>query len=224
MVTYFNLHWPDSERLLADTETDEETEDKACPITTKHLDGSRRVSPLALTLKHNRRDETMIWCWVEGLVVHERLLEGFEQQGFTGYRTRAATVRFRDGQLSNNYQELIVTGWAGVATPDSGVRVKKGCPACHWKNYTGITDYEKVIDWSQWTGEDFFIVWPLPRYFLVTERVAHWILSNAVKSYKLTGLDDFDHPAGDGGFTVGRLSDFMPEDLAIKYGAPLDLE
>ena len=224
MVTYFNLASPYSERLMADTEIEEETEYRACPITTKHNDGHRRISQLALTLKHNRRDETMIWCWVEGLVIHEKVLDGFKQQGFTGYRTRASTVRFRDGKLSNEYQEFIVTGWAGIATPESGVRVKRGCSACHWKNYTGITNYEKLIDWSQWTGDDFFIVWPLPRYILVTERVAHWILGNHLKSCTLTRLDDFHHPAGASGFTVGRLSNYMPEDLAIKYGGPFDLE
>lgn len=224
MVTYFNLHWPHSERLMADTAIKEEREYRACPITTEHSDGSRRVSPLALTLKHNHRDETMIWCWVEGLVVHERLLEGFEREGFTGYRTRPATVRFRDGELSNEYREFIVTGWAGVATDESGVRVKLGCPVCHWKKYTGITNYEKLIDWSHWTGEDFFIVWPLPRFILITERVAHWILNNEVRSCSVQGLDDFDHPVGASGFTVGRLSNFMPQDLAIKYGRPLDLE
>lgn len=224
MVTYFNLQGPDSERLRGDSETEVEYETVHCPITTEHADGSRRISPLAVTLKHNLRDETMIWCWVEGLVIHEQLLEGFKQQGFTGYRTRAATVRFRDGKLSNEYHEFIVTGWAGVATAESGVRVSKGCPVCHWKKYTGITNYEKLIDWSQWSGDDFFIVWPLPRYVLITERVAHWILSHDVKSYSLRGLDDFDHPVGASGFTVGRLSSFVPEDVAIKYGRSLGLE
>lgn len=224
MVTYFNLHWPDSERLMGDSESEIKREHKACPLTSEHLDGSRRVSSLALKLKHNLRSETMIWCWVEGLVIHERLLEGFKQQGFTGYRTRPATVRFRDGQLSNEYQEFTVTGWAGVATAESGVRVSKSCPVCHWKKYTGITNYEKLIDWSQWTGDDFFIVWPLPRFMLITERVAQWILSRDVKSFSLKGLDDFDRPVGASGFTVGRLSNFMPEDLAIEYGRPHGLE
>jgi len=224
MVTYFNLHWPDSERLMGDSESKVKKEHKACPITTEHMGGSRRISPLAVKLARNLRGETMIWCWVEGLVIHERVLDGFRQQGFTGYRTREATVRFRDGKLSNEYHEFIVTGWAGVARAESGVRVKKGCPVCHWKNYTGITTYESLIDWSQWTGDDFFIVWPLPRFILITERVAQWILSHEVKSYRLRGLDDFDQPVGVNGFTVGRLSNYIPEDLAIKYGRPLDLE
>jgi len=55
----------------------------------------------------------MIRSWVEGLVILERVLEGFKQQEFTGYRIRLATVRLKDGQLSNDYREFIVTGWAG---------------------------------------------------------------------------------------------------------------
>jgi hypothetical protein len=149
---------------------------------------------------------------------------GFEQQGFTGYRVGPATVRFRDGVVSNEYSELIVTGWAGMASPDSGIQVVKSCPACHWKKYSGITDVEKLIDWSQWTGEDFFIVWPLPKFTLITERVAMHLLNTNVKSFHLKGLADDDRRVGSSGFTVGRLSGSIPEDLAIKYGRPLGLE
>ena len=224
MMTYFNLHRPHSELLLGDSEGEELYESSSCPITTEHVDGRRRVSPLSVTLKHSLRDEMMIWCWVEGLVIHERLLDGIKQQGFSGYRTQAASVRFRDGQLSNEYHEFIVAGWAGVATAESGVRVEKSCPGCHWKRYSAIANYESLIDWSQWTGDDFFIVWHLPRFILITERVAHWLLTQNVKSCALRGLDDCDHPVGSSGFTVGRLSSYIPEDLAIKYGGPLGLE
>ncbi|MGO9337815.1 MAG: hypothetical protein ACLPY1_09935 [Terracidiphilus sp.] len=224
MITYFNLHAPDSERLLADCNSYDNRESLPCPLTTEHLDGSRRIGPLSVEVSHNRFDEMMIWCWVEGRVVHQRLLNEFERQGFTGYRTEPATVRFRDGSLSTDYREFIVTGWAGIAAPQSGIRVKKSCPACHWKKYTGITNYEELIDWSQWTGDDFFMVWPLPHYVLVTDRVAQFLLGSGVKSFRLGGLDDSDQQVGAAGFNVGRLSNFLPKDLAIKYGSPLGLE
>jgi len=166
----------------------------------------------------------MIWCWVEGQVIHESVLDEFERQGFTGYRTQPATVRFLDGLVSSDYHELVVTGWAGLVSPESGVRVKERCPACHWRQYTGIKNYERLIDWSQWTGEDFFIVWPLPKFILITERVAMSLLGFGVNSFELKALDDFDRPVGRRGFTVGRLSNFMPGDLAIKYGGPLGIE
>lgn len=224
VTMYFNLHRPESELLLGGNESYRNREYYQCPITTEHLDGSRRVGSLAVKLEHNHRDELMIWCRVEGLAIHERLLAEFEQQGFTGYRTKPATVTFRDGSASSDYREFVVTGWAGIAQPDSGISVKISCPACHWKTYTGVKNYEKLIDWNQWTGEDFFIVWPLPRFVLVTERVAMWLLGREVKSFCLRGLDDPDQSVGTSGFTVGRLSNFLPEDLAITYGRPLGLE
>jgi hypothetical protein len=224
MITYFNLRAPDSEQLLGDDETYGDREQRPCPITTDHIDGSRRVGPMVVRLKHNRRDERLIWCWAYGTLVHETLLTEFEQQGFTGFRSRPATVYFRDAVASDEYHELVVTGWAGIANPESGVRVAKSCPACHWKKYTRVTNYDKLIDWTQWSGDDFFMVWPMPHNVLISERVALWTLGRDVKSHKLTSLDDCDHPAGATGFTVARLSNFLPEDLAIKYGRPLGLE
>jgi hypothetical protein len=223
MVTYFNLDRPDSERLLGENESYRERECTACSLTAEHLDGDRRIGQLSVRVKHNRRDE-MIWCWVEGTVVHKQLLAEFERQGFTGFRTKPATVRFRDGSVSNDYSEFIVTGWAGMASPGSGVQVRQSCPACHWKIYSAITNYEKLIDWSQWTGDDFFIVWPLPTHALITERVAQFLLTRKVKSFYLTGLEDRPSLVANLGFTVSRLSDFLPDDLAIKYGRPLGLE
>jgi hypothetical protein len=224
MVTYFSLRGPDSEKLLGNNESYGNRESRPCPITTEHLDGSRRVGPLKVKVKHNRRDEKMIWCWAFGTLVHEELLAEIEREGFTGYRTQPAEVTFQNGSVSAEYREFIVTGWAGIALPESGVRIAKSCPGCHWKKYTPITNYERLIDWTQWTGDDFFIVWPMPHWILITDRVAEWLLSHDVKSFQLTSLDDWDQPAGKSGFTVGRLSNFLPEDLAIKYGKPLGLE
>ncbi|HET9408154.1 MAG TPA: hypothetical protein VFO39_13020 [Candidatus Sulfotelmatobacter sp.] len=195
-----------------------------CPITDEHLDGSRRVSELALQVKHNHTDESIIWAWVDGCVIHQRLLEEFAKREFSGYRLRPATVRFRDGAISKDYRELVVTGWAGVARPESGIRIVKSCRVCHWKNYSDLRDAEQLIDWSQWTGEDFFIVWPLPKFTLITEQVAHLLLELGVRSFALRGLQDLNPLGLKFGFTVARLSNFLPQDLAEKYGKPLDLE
>lgn len=224
MPTYFNLHWPKSERLMGENQSYANREDTECPITTEHIDGSRRVGPLSVRLAHNLRDETMIWCWIEGLVIHRRLLTEFEQHRLTGFRTQPAAVRFSDNSISNDYLEFVVTGWAGLARQESGIQLRDSCPACHWKKYSGIANYEKLIDWDQWTGDDFFIVWPMPKFILMTERAAMLLLENAVKSFTLGALDDVDPPVGRSGFTVGRLSSYLPEDLAIKYGSEHGLE
>jgi hypothetical protein len=186
MVTYFNLHSLDNERLPADAPNQEH---RILRCSAGHLDVNRRVSDLAVEVKHNNRGEAIIWAWISGCLVHERLLEEFRRRELTGYRVRDASVRFRDRLVSAEYRELIVTGWAGVARPESGIRVVKSCRTCHWKKYSGLRDPEQLIDWSQWTAEDFFIVWPLPNFILITERVAELLLNLDAKSFDLRSLD-----------------------------------
>jgi len=166
----------------------------------------------------------MIWGWTGGCAVHESLLAEYEQEGFTGYRTKPATILFRDGQESNEYREFIVTGWAGVASRESGVQLLEECPGCFRRQYSAIKDYDRLIDWDQWTGEDFFIVWPMPRFALVTKRVSAWLKRRKVKSFSLSRLEDIPDIVANLGFTVVSLSESIPEDLAIKYGGPLGLE
>ena len=139
-------------------------------------------------MRHSRKDEWVIEASLEGLVIHARLIEEFEKLGFTGYRLKPATVRFRDGYLSGEYSELVVTGWAGVAPPESGIELTEACGGCGYKHYTSLKNPEHLIDWSQWTGDDFFIVWPLPRYVLITKRVADALAGLQVKSYRLKSL------------------------------------
>jgi len=224
MVTYFNLGAPDSDGLRADHMEGAPDEKEIVHCPRGHVAVYRRTSDLALQLKHSKRNETVIWPWTSGdCVVHKRLLAEFEQHQLTGYRLRTAIVRSRDGVVSRDYCELIVTGWAGVARPESGIRIIERCPACPWKKYSGLSNVEQLIQWDQWTREDFFKVWPTP-YILITERVAELLLKLRVKSFSLKGLQDIPSIIRESGFTVGRLSDRMPEDLALKYGKPLGLE
>lgn len=194
-----------------------------CPNTSGHSEGGKRKGDLELRVLNNRRDESIVW-WLMGCVVHQRPLNDFEQEGFTGYRTRPAKMKFRDGTISEEHKELVITGWAGLIRPESGVHVVEECPACLWKRYSSLTNSEQVIDWKQWTGDDFFVVWPLPLFTLITPRVAAFLLQQKAKSYSLQGLEEIQRVNPDSGFTVGRLSGFLPEDLAIKYGGPLGIE
>lgn len=140
MPTYFRLSSPEDDRLLADRmkgTSPPETESRLCPIApTEHCDGTRRISDLALQVRHNDNQRLMIWSWLSECLVHEKLLAKFDGIGLNGYRTRLASLRFRDGQTAAEYRELIVTGWGGVARPESGIRVMKDCRACRWKKYT----------------------------------------------------------------------------------------
>lgn len=196
-----------------------------CPINGKHKLQSERVNELHHFLRHNRRDEHLIWG--AEIAVHASVVEKFEKEGFTGFRTKPAKVTFLDGTTSDEYREFIVTGWTGAVRPESGMRVLESCPGCLWKNYGPIDDFTQIIDWDQWTREDFFIVWPLTGQKLCTERVAKWLEASGVRSFCLgRGFELLEKRKDrlDFGIPRGPLSDYLPEDLAIKYGRPLGLE
>ena len=94
----------------------------------------RRLSGLALEVQHRKHDETLIAYGMKR-VIHASLAEQFAKRGLSGYRLRPATVRFRDGVLSKDYLQLIVTGWAGVARHESGIRLLEECSGCPHKKY-----------------------------------------------------------------------------------------
>jgi hypothetical protein len=224
MVEYFRLDGPLDSLLQASNKSEAPSEESVCPISGGGAPHRllRRVSTLELEVKHAHRDHWLISSEFEGLVIHERLAEEFDRRGFTGSRLRPATVRFQDGYLSEDYSELVVTGWAGVAPPESGIELKEACDGCGLKQYSPLKDPRKLIDWKQWTGEDFFIVWPLPKHIMITRRVADALEELKVKSYR---LENMVTGAGDvSGYTVGSLSGFLPKELAVRYGTPLGLE
>ena len=225
-MPFFNFAYPEQWELLADIRKSEgERQVFPCPANADHYEGDRRISELYLEVQHNDRAEQVIWG--DGCAIHESILESFSREGFTGYRTKPATVCFQDGTISREYRELVITGWAGVARKESGMQIVESCPSCHWGWYSPIKDYSKVIDWDQWTGDDFFVVWPLRGMILCTERVAVWLKRNSVRSLTLEKgfavLEECKALSNAKTFG-GRLSSFFPEDLAIKYGRAIGLE
>ncbi|HLK68686.1 MAG TPA: hypothetical protein VKU19_34885 [Bryobacteraceae bacterium] len=169
----------------------------------------------------------MIWS-CRGFLIHSSLLDEFERRGFTGLRCRPALVRFRDGYLSKDYCQAIVAGWGGLARAESGIQLVEGkCHPGYW-SYTDLEDASQLIDWHEWSGDDFFIVWPLPNYRMITARVADALASLGVKSYQLGSPSDLERRARPkyfaSGYSVGPVSEHMPMDVAIKYGKPLGLE
>src|ERR1035438_1742245 len=114
MIAYFHLAPPESERLLAEGMKGSpapQIETHTCAVGTKtHCDLYRRVSDLELQVRHDDRGQLMIWAWISGCLVHESLLAEFRKANLTGYRTRQAALRFRDGAVTTEYRELVVTG------------------------------------------------------------------------------------------------------------------
>ena len=79
---------------------------------------------------------------------------------------------------------------------------------------------------SQWDGSDFFIVWPLPNYFLVTSKVAEVLASNKLKRCQVIPLGEVKfgtiHVFGIG-FSPGRLRHYFSDKRAKQIGEPLGI-
>ena len=225
-ISFYQFEGPSKYELLPDSAAiTAQCEFTSCPAGGRHGKRIRRIGQLHYLLKHNDRNQHLIWG--PQIALHESVVERFEHEGFSGFRTQPASVTFLDGSTSDEYRELTVTGWAGVVRPESGMRLLDSCPGCMWKNYGPIMDFENIIDWDQWTGEDFFFVWPLTGHRLCTERAAKWLETSGIRSFCLErGFESLERNRHRLNFGIprGPLSSVLPEDLAIKYGRPIGLE
>jgi hypothetical protein len=195
-----------------------------CPVYPERHRGNRRTSELFVEVMHNRRNESLIFTFTD-VLIHSRLADQLTQRGMNGFRTKPASVRFRDGTVSREYCEFLVTGWGGVANPESGVRLIQECPACLVREFSLIEDIDRLIDWGQWSGDDFFFVYPIP-HILITQRAANVLTDLKAKSFKLRKpqtAKEWD-PTTPKYLRGHRLSRRMPLDVARKIGVPLGLE
>ena len=185
MKKCFKLSAPDSDTLIGAALRGSwlDLERRTCPIDPVHIPGARLWNNILVKVAHNQRDESIIWT-IGDCLIHETLLTEFERMGFTGYQSLPATVRFRNGSTSDQYRELIVTGWAGTVHPESGIQHVHACPACRCQTYERPANVKKLIDWDQWTGDHFFRVWPFPKFVFVTEQVAEFLKGAAPRSFE----------------------------------------
>jgi hypothetical protein len=107
--------------------------------------------------------------------------------------------------------ELVVTGWGGLAPKSSGVKLKKWCRHCGHTYYSPLWKPTNLVDSTKWDGADIFIVWPLPRFILVTDRVVSLLKKHAITGWTATSVENLILR---GGFSPGRLEYYMPQRLA----------
>lgn len=238
---FWKLSKPDSVRGLAEwDDTVKFGEGIRCPVNPGHGRGGKRITDLSVLLT-SKTIPDFVWTWYSDCLIQDHVLRFFREQGFTGFEVRPAHARMkirakhpdpcddnpglRAGEVAQleipTLWELVVTGWAGMAPPESGVRLAKLCPACNYREYSCFTDATKLIDESQWDGSDFFMVWPLPRYIFVTDRVAKAIRGRKLRGSQLKPSSRLE--CGTSGLAPGRLSHWMPEDRARQLGEPLGI-
>jgi hypothetical protein len=146
------------------------------------------------------------------MLVSPEIANGLKAEGFSGlYFSVARLHTTTETPLSRDALELRVSGWGGVAPRKSGVQVTSECPVCKWRVYSDYTDPNELFSVDEWDGSDFFIIWPMPRFIMVTRSVRNYLLKARYSGIKLRTLRELR--AGPGGtITPGHLGDWFDEE------------
>ncbi len=176
-----------------------------CPIDKGHQRAGTRIGDLKIDLK-SAKVPHFITTFLSDWIITEEVATLFEEAGFTGYTLKPIGVD-KVGRGSKYavppLWEFIVIGNGGNAHPKSEIKLKYECTACGHKIYT---DFGKglFVDESQWDGSDFFTIWPLPKFIIVTERVKEFIEKNKLKNCRLIPTADLIGSGEEGTLTPGK--------------------
>lgn len=206
---FWHLDSPDSTVKRAEWADEMDMEQIVCPADKHHRRGGKRLTDLSVALPGGAVQD-FVWTWFSECLLQDHVLELFRASGFTGFEIKPVKAEFK-GTIDRKpprLWEMVVTGWGGFATPESGFSLIEQCEACGISTYSGCTHPEELIDTSYWDGSDFFIVWPLPKFIFVTSRVVQ-----AIRDNRLTGVTcRAPEELGIDGASPGRLSRWIPEE------------
>jgi hypothetical protein len=194
---------------------------RVCQIDPGHNGAGARVGNLHLLIADNVLQDFM-WTSYGNCLIEEKTRLLFLAEGFTGLQTAPVHLRYEppSERPLPILHELKLTGWGGVARPESGVRIIRNCATCGLLEYSPFTNGELILDQNQWEGTDFFMVWPMPLYVFITDRVATFIRAKGLSGAEILELRKMRLPRG---FGPGRLSHWLPEDRARQLGEPLGI-
>jgi hypothetical protein len=198
-----------------------ELEQVICPVNDGHQRVGKRLTDLSVALPGSNTED-FVWTWYSECLLTDHVLELFKAEGFTGFEIKPVKAGYKKSKNTPpRLWELVVTGWAGIAPPETGINLVEHCESCHMRRYSTCLHPDKLIDISQWDGSDFFIVWPLVRYIFITDRVAEMIRSQRLTGAVIKPPSKLEF----GGHTLGgdRLSLWMPDARARELGEPLGI-
>lgn len=205
------------DECVADARLGSKTEHEriTCSLSPGHRRGGRRLSELDIEVRCDPPPD-VIFTWLSECVALDRVFAIARQEGLSGLSAAPARVAIAGMGERLSGQEVLVTGWGGMANPSSGIREDVRCPVCGHLHYSGLRQDGPFFDLTSWDGSDFFIVWPLPRFRFVTERVVAAFLRHNVTGVRFVREWDLSTE----GFTPGRLSYYMPYERAHELGDP----
>jgi hypothetical protein len=174
-----------------------------CSVSAGHLRAGERITDLRIELPSSKVPHLMRTLLNDWIITEETAML-FEEAGFIGYRLKPVTV-VKVGKGSNKdvpaLWEFIAMGDGGEVGLKSGIKLRYACAVCGLKRYT---DFRQglFIDEFQWDGSDFFTVWPLPKYIIVTERVKDFIEKHNLSNCRLTPTQELMGRVEDGGLGI----------------------
>lgn len=198
---------------------DVQLETVTCPLNPGHQRPGRRLSDLTVTMSNASQDD-IVWTWQSDCLLSNRARQLFSESELTGYELRPATVVDEKTGARSRFWELVITGWAGVAPLESGVRLIDRCPVCGHRVYRCFDHPESLIQRSRWDGSDFFIVWPLPRFFFISWKTMQVLQGSGLREFRTVPVREL---VCEGTLTPGSLSYWMPASRALILGADLGI-
>ncbi len=206
-------------RLAKWNDEEMDLEQVVCSVDEGHQRAGRRLTPISVEIPKGKV-ENFVWTWYSECLIDNKVLISFRDQGFSGFEVRPVQAKFARGiDAPPKLWEFLVTGWAGLAPPESGVKRIEYCNTCQHARYSDVTDPNMLIDDANWDGSDFFIVWPMPRFIFVTDRVARFLRSQKFSGFELCRSNELQKANGViAGLSPGRLSYWMSDDRAVKIG------
>jgi hypothetical protein len=214
---YWLLGPPESERRLARWAKGEvDLSTRNCPVNPAHTRVGDRSPQLSVVLPTPPAQQ-LVWTWHAELLIQEMVATMLLEEGFGTFELRNAKARFPCGiSEAPTFSEFIVKGWGGIARPESGIELTEHCEQCGRTKYSGLTHPERLMDPVQWDGSDIFIVWPLPKFIFITDRVRQFLLASKLKDMMITPIEKLGFLSD--GFSVD-MSDCAREKAGYPWSA-----
>lgn len=189
----------------------------------KHINSGQRIGTLNLKTKGKKKFGDFIWTWMSDCLVTDKVVDIFIKNNVNGYELWPVEIINLD--LPYKVWELRTLGWAGMASRKSGIELnlKESCFDCNHLRYTSLKYPKHLINDKEWDGSDIFMVWPLPKYKFVSQKVYDIIKKEKLTGSSIVPVNEMELGSYNNGFSPGRLSYEMPVQRAKKLGEPLGI-
>lgn len=174
-----------------------------CPLNPEHR-GLMRADKLKVRLKGGRQDD-LVWTQSNECLLQRQVQDWLLSQNWGGFKLKDVEWSSRANAGDDlKLKELCRQGFGGQAVTDA-LALRERCEACGRETYRG-DGLGFSVDLEKWDGSDFFIVWPLPKYLVVTDRVAKGLIARRFSGFGLLPTEDFVFR---GTYSPGRLRDWL---------------